>query len=75
MPDNNPDRYDQHGRNPQSLRLADLARILSLSGPQPVTVAMIEADIAAGAPTNTDGTMNLIHYSAWLAKELKHGGD
>jgi hypothetical protein len=37
---------------------------------------MLEADIAAGAPANADGTMNLIHYAAWLAREAKkHGGD
>jgi hypothetical protein len=36
---------------------------------------MLEADVAAGSPVNADGTMNLIHYSAWLAKELKNGGD
>jgi hypothetical protein len=64
---------DSPGRNPQSLRLVDLAAILSHSGPQPVTVAMLEADIAAGAPVNADGTMNLISYTAWLARDQRNG--
>ncbi len=60
--------------NPQALRLADLARVLSASGPKPVTVEMLQADIDDGAPVNRDGTMNLVHYAAWLVKEMS-GGD
>ena len=48
--------------NPQALRLEDLARILSASGPRPVTVEMLQADVDDGAPTNPDGTMNLVQY-------------
>jgi hypothetical protein len=75
MSDNNPEYSETRGLNPQSLRLADVARILSLSGPKSVSVEMLQADLHAGAPANTDGSMNLIHYCAWLAKETKHGGD
>ena len=32
-------------------------------GPRPVTVEMLQADIDDGAPTNPDGTMNLVHYA------------
>jgi hypothetical protein len=56
--------------NPQALRLVDMARILSASGPKPVTVEMIQADIDDGAPRNPDGTMNLVQYAAWLVKEI-----
>jgi hypothetical protein len=59
--------------SPQALRLADLARILSALGPRPVTVEMLQADIDAGAPTNADGTLNLVHYVAWLVKEMGRG--
>jgi len=59
--------------NPQALRLADLARILSALGQRPVTVDMLQADIDAGAPTNADGTLNLVHYVAWLVKEMGRG--
>ena len=59
--------------NPQALRLEDVARILSASGPQPVTVDMLQADIDDGAPTNADGTINLVHYAAWLVGQAGHG--
>ena len=55
--------------NPQALRPEDLARILSALGPRPVTVDMLQADIDAGAPTNADGTLNLVHYVAWLIQQ------
>jgi hypothetical protein len=55
------------GLSPQSLRLEDLAKILSAFGPKPVTVEMLQADIADGAPVNRDGTVNLLHFGAWLA--------
>ena len=74
MPDNNPENRQAGGLNPQALRLADMARILSASGPRPVTVEMLQTDIEDGAPQNADCTMNLVHYAAWLAKEIS-GGD
>lgn len=33
-----------------------------------MTPAMIEADLAAGAPIDGNGKMNLILYTAWLLK-------
>jgi hypothetical protein len=51
-----------------------MARILSASGPSAVTEAILQADIENGAPVNGDGTMNLVHYAAWLVKEMA-GGD
>jgi len=56
-----------------ALSVADAAKVLSRSGGRPVTEAMLQADIDAGAPANADGTVNLIHYAAWLVKELAHG--
>ena len=34
---------------------------------------MIREDIAEGAPTNADGTLNLVHYAAWLVQEMADG--
>ncbi len=31
-----------------------------------VRLEVIEADLEAGAPRNADGTINLVHYAAWL---------
>jgi hypothetical protein len=61
------------GANPNALAPADAARLLSRVGGQPVTVEMLQADVAAGAPTNADGTLNLVHYAAWLVKEMGRG--
>lgn len=61
--------------DPTALPVADAARLLSAAGGQRVTVEMLEADIAAGAPTNPDGTINLVHYAAWLVKEAVSRGD
>jgi len=48
------------------LSLHELARLLTDASGQRVTVSVIKADVAAGAPTNPDGTVNLVHYAAWL---------
>lgn len=55
--------------NPAALALADAARVLSRAGGFPVSAEMLRADIEAGAPTNPDGTINLVHYAAWLVRE------
>ena len=74
MTDNNAEGRQHSPLNPQALRLADVARVLTASGPKPVTVEMLQKDIAEGAPTNADGTLNLVRYAAWLVKEVS-GGD
>jgi hypothetical protein len=56
--------------SPTSLTVVDAARLLTKAGGQPVTIALLEADLAAGAPANADGTINLVHYAAWLAREM-----
>ena len=60
--------------NPAALGVADAARVLSRSGGKPVTEEMLRADIDAGAPKNANGTINLVHYAAWLVKEMSVGG-
>ncbi len=57
-----------------ALTPAQLARILAAAGSRRITEAMVRADIDAGAPTNADGTINLVHYTAWLVREVA-GGD
>ena len=56
-----------------ALTPAQAARILAAAGQRRITEAMVKADIEAGAPTNADGTLNLVHYAAWLAREAAHG--
>ncbi|MBS0186934.1 MAG: hypothetical protein JSS51_02625 [Planctomycetes bacterium] len=61
--------------NPAAMPVADAARVLTRLGGKPVTDAMLHADIDAGAPVNADGSLNLVHYAAWLVKEMSAGGD
>lgn len=60
--------------NPAALPVADAARVLTRLGGKPVSDAVLRADIDAGAPVNSDGTLNLVHYAAWLVKEMTSGG-
>ncbi|MFQ5495691.1 MAG: hypothetical protein ACE5EX_09965, partial [Phycisphaerae bacterium] len=60
--------------NPAAMTPADLAHVLSAVGGRPVAVEQIEADLAAGAPTNADGTIHLVRYTAWLLKEIAGAG-
>ena len=57
---------------PTALALPDAAKILSKLFPKPVTEAMLREDINDGAPANPDGTLNLVHYAAWLVREVAH---
>jgi hypothetical protein len=61
--------------NPAALPVADLARLLSAAGGARIEAEQIQADIDAGAPTNADGTVNLVHYAAWLVREMAGRGD
>ena len=61
--------------NPTTLSVENAAKLLSELGGWPVATEMNRADIDAGAPLNADGTVNLVHYAAWLVREgdLQHG--
>ena len=63
----------QGGLNPQALSPEELARVLSAVGIKPVTLDIIQADLAAGAPQNADGSINLVQYAAWLVREVTRG--
>lgn len=60
--------------NPNRLTIGQLAKVLTNSYRQIVRSDRIEQDVADGAPTNADDTINLVHYAAWLLQE-KHRGD
>ena len=64
------DRASGSALNPNALTTADAARLLAKAGGEPVTEEMIRTDLDDGAPLNRDGTLNLVHYAAWLVKEL-----
>lgn len=60
--------------NPAAMSPADTARVLTRVAGSPVTEDMLRADIDAGAPTNSDGSINLVHYAAWLVQQMSAGG-
>jgi len=51
--------------NPAALTVEQLARTLAVSEEK------VRDHVAAGAPAGADGTVNLIHYAAWLNRRLK----
>jgi len=71
-PDDQPERPG--GLNPAALLVTDTARLLTRAGGQSVSEAMVQLDINNGAPTNGDGTINLVHYAAWLVKDMAERG-
>ena len=56
-----------------TLPISDLVKIMKNAGSRYVSEDAIRKDINSGAPVNPDGTMNLVHYAAWLIKELENG--
>jgi hypothetical protein len=57
--------------NPASLSIEDMARLLSAAGGRRVTPEQVQADIEAGAPLGPGGRLNLVHYTAWLVREVQ----
>ena len=68
MSENSPISMD-----PTAMRIEVAAQILSKAGGRLVTEEMLRNDIDGGAPANADGTLNLVHYAAWLLKEMARG--
>jgi hypothetical protein len=59
--------------DPTRLSIEQASKLLSAAYRERIEVAKIQEDIDAGAPTNADGTINLVHYSAWQAEEMGRG--
>lgn len=54
----------------RNLSISDAVSLLQLEGSQ-ITEEEIRANIAAGAPVNSDGTLDLAAYGAWLIEDAK----
>jgi len=61
----------QGGVNPLSLSIEEVSRLLTAGGGKRVMVEQVQADIDAGAPVGAGGRMNLMHYAAWLLREVQ----
>lgn len=64
------DLPDATGARLTALPVDQVVALLRRSGSQRLDIEALRADIAAGAPLNADGTMNLIVYGAWLVRAL-----
>ena len=69
----------QNSPNPSlkltALSVENAALLLSKGSGNTITGDLVREDIEAGAPVNADGTISLVHYAAWLAKEVAERGD
>ena len=52
-----------------ALTKEQLVELLVKVGSSTISSDTLESDISKGAPVNDDGTINLIHYAAWLIRE------
>jgi hypothetical protein len=59
--------------DPTRLSVEQAAKLLSAAYRERIEPAKIRLDVQNGAPVNVDGTINLVHYSAWQAKEMGRG--
>ena len=73
MPDDAAEVGTRPALSPLAVPLPQLAQLLSKLSAQPITVAMLTSDVDNGAPTNSDGTLNLIQYAAWLVQQRGQG--
>jgi hypothetical protein len=59
--------------DPNRLTPEQAAKLLSAAAKIQIPLEQIVTDLASGAPQNADGTLNLVHYAAWIVKELGRG--
>ena len=57
--------------NPLALSVVELAKMLSAVGGKKVAAEDVQADIDAGSPVGAGGKVNLVHYTAWLLREVQ----
>jgi hypothetical protein len=59
-PENNPQHGPESPLNPAAVGQEQLARLLG------IPMDVLCQHVAQGAPTNANGSINLVHYAAWL---------
>lgn len=59
--------------DPTRMSVEQAAKLLSAAYRERIDPEKIRLDLETGAPVNVDGTINLVHYSAWQAKEMGRG--
>jgi hypothetical protein len=59
--------------DPTALTVEQTAQLLTAAGARHADVETIRRHIAGGAPVSAEGKVNLVHYMAWLMREVSHG--
>ena len=57
--------------NPMALSVEEVSRLLSAAGGKRIMAEHVQGDLDAGAPVGADGKINLVHYAAWLVREVQ----
>jgi len=73
-PEHAPSSEETPRLNPAAMSVEDAAKLLTKASGVRVSESQIRKDIEANAPMNADGTINLVHYAAWLVREMAKGG-
>ena len=60
--------------NREHISKENLVTAMRRAGSRTLTLERLEADVAAGAPVNADGTVDILKYVAWVAKEMGDDG-
>ena len=60
----------ENHRNLLALTPDQVVDVLVKSGFRSMTLELLHSDFEAGAPRNANGSVNLIHYMAWILKEI-----
>ena len=60
----------ENQRNLLALTPDQVVDVLVKSGFRGMTLELLHSDFDAGAPRNANGSVNLIHYMAWILKEV-----
>ena len=61
-------------QNREHISKENFVTAMRRAGTRTLTLERLESDVAAGAPVNADGTVDILKYIAWVAKEMGDDG-
>ena len=61
-------------QNREHITKENFVTAMRRAGSRTLTLERLESDVAAGAPVNADGTVDILKYIAWVAKEMGDDG-
>ena len=61
-------------QNREHISKENFVTAMRRAGSRTLTLERRESDVAVGAPVNADGTVDILKYVAWVAKEMGDDG-